>query len=241
MIAVTGELLSAGAVPGSLDPDQAVEAGRRSLDHWWRYPWYDRAADDLNRIDVAPPWWLDWLPDWQGFQLGSWPNNMLEWVAWIVIAAALGLLVWLLVRTYRARRGIGFQRSGRDLPGTNPADERRRIEALPLPADRRQIDLLAEAERYYRDGHYGMAIVYLFSYQLVQLDRHRLIHLTKGKTNRQYLRELGRRTPLRRLLEQSMIAFEDVFFGHHTMDRLRFESCWSRLDEFEALAAEAAQ
>ena len=35
-----------------------------------------------------------------------------------------------------------------------------------------------------------------------------------------------------------MVAFEDVFFGNYAIDRTRFESCWSRLDEFDALAAE---
>jgi hypothetical protein len=35
-----------------------------------------------------------------------------------------------------------------------------------------------------------------------------------------------------------MVAFEDVFFGNHPLDRNRFESCWTRLDEFEALAAQ---
>jgi hypothetical protein len=34
-----------------------------------------------------------------------------------------------------------------------------------------------------------------------------------------------------------MLVFEDVFFGNRTLDRARFETCWSRLDEFQALAA----
>jgi hypothetical protein len=29
-----------------------------------------------------------------------------------------------------------------------------------------------------------------------------------------------------------MVAFEDVFFGKHGLDRERFESCWRRVDEF---------
>ncbi len=232
-------LLPAPCVFGYMDPREAVEAGRGGLDHWWRYPWYDRAADGLERIDVAPPWWLSWLPDWQSAGLSSWPNNLLEWLAWIVIAAVLIWLAWLLVRTYRARRKAGMI-GGRDgRTAVNPADEQRRADALPFPAPQRQVDFLVEAERCYREGDYGTAVLYLFGYQLIQLDRHQLIRLTKGKTNRQYLRELGRRAPLRRLVEQTMVAFEDVLFGHYTLDRARFESCWFRLDEFEFLAAEA--
>ena len=35
-----------------------------------------------------------------------------------------------------------------------------------------------------------------------------------------------------------MVAFEDVFFGNRQLPRGRFESCWTRLEEFETLAAE---
>ena len=34
------------------------------------------------------------------------------------------------------------------------------------------------------------------------------------------------------LLRVTMLAFEDVFFGNHPLERGRFESCWSRLDAF---------
>ncbi|NUQ63228.1 MAG: hypothetical protein HUU20_12180 [Pirellulales bacterium] len=220
------------------DPNASVQSGRDALDHLWGYPWYDRGADDLERIDVSPPWGLDWLPDWQGFSLGRWPNNLMEWLAWIGVAVALALLVWLLLRTYQARRRAGASGVRPSAPDSDPADQRRRVDALPLPGARHELDFLAEAERYYHDGQYAAAIVCLFSYQLLQLDQRHWIRLTKGKTNRQYLRELGPRTALGRILEQTMVAFEDVFFGHCAMDRARFESCWSRVSEFESLAAE---
>jgi hypothetical protein len=100
-----------------------------------------------------------------------------------------------------------------------------------------RLDLLAEARRHYEAGNYGAAIVYLFSFQLVQLDRRQIIRLARGKTNRQYLREVGPRISLRKLVEQTMVAFEDVFFGNRQLRRDRFESCWARLEEFETLAA----
>jgi hypothetical protein len=40
---------------------------------------------------------------------------------------------------------------------------------------------------------------------------------------------------LRQLVDQTLVAFEDVFFGHHSIDRIRFEACWRRLPEFESL------
>jgi hypothetical protein len=117
-------------------------------------------------------------------------------------------------------------------------DDRARIEALPFRIRRGDIDLLAEAKRLYEEGKFGEAIIYLFSYQLVEMDRHQVIRLAKGKTNRQYLRDLKRIAPLRTLLERSMVAFEEVFFGGHTLDRARFESVWQQLGQFDALVTE---
>jgi hypothetical protein len=101
-------------------------------------------------------------------------------------------------------------------------------------------DLLAEARRAYEQGNFGEAIIYLFSHQLLQMDRRHLIRLTKGKTNRQYLREIGPRRTLRQLFEQTMVAFEDVFFGAHVLGRDRFEACWSQLNRFDQLVEEGA-
>ena len=72
------------------------------------------------------------------------------------------------------------------------ADRVDRVEALPFRVPRQATDLLSEARRQYEKGNYNEAIVYLFSHQLVELDRQHLIHLARGKTNRQLVRELVR-------------------------------------------------
>jgi hypothetical protein len=115
------------------------------------------------------------------------------------------------------------------------ATEADRIESLPFHIARPQTNLLAEARRHYLAGDYGEAMIYLFSYKLVQLDKSHFIRLARGKTNRQYLGELRRSLPLWRILYSAMVAFEDVFFGHHPLSRERFEACWNRLDEFHQL------
>lgn len=226
------------------DQDPSVEAARKALDKWqWppRYPWYDSANDTVARIDVSKSWFedwdLDWLRDW--FDFGSFrPFSMssVQWIAWIAIAVLIGIVVYVLFRAYRQseQRASGQAAKARE---AEAADDQRRTEALPLEG-RKRSDFLAEAERCYQQGNYGEAIIYLFSHQLVELDKHRRIRLTKGKTNRQYLRELRRHPSLCRLMEQTTIAFEDVFFGHHPLDRSRFEACWTRLEEFSALAAD---
>ncbi len=92
---------------------------------------------------------------------------------------------------------------------------------------------MGEARRHYEQGNYSEAIIYLFSYELVQLDKFALIRLARGKTNRQYLREVPRRPELRSPLERTMVAFEGVFFGSRLLDRAGFEACWQQLPQFE--------
>ena len=68
------------------------------------------------------------------------------------------------------------------------------------------------------------------------------MRLTKGKTNRQYLRELTRSAPpeLTAILEHSLVTFEEVFFGNHALERAQFESCWQHVTEFERRLQEVA-
>jgi hypothetical protein len=66
----------------------------------------------------------------------------------------------------------------------------------------------------------------------VELDRHHVIRLAKGKTNRQYVRETRQRPLLRTILETTMVAFEDAFFGNKTLSREAFERSWNRVNEF---------
>lgn len=226
-----------------VDQDPSVVAGRDALDKWqWpqRYPWYDSTHDAVARIDVSKSWFeewdLDWLADW--FDFGSFrPFSMspFQWIAWTAIAILIGVLVYVLFRAYRQSEQRAAARAAQART-SEAADDQRRTEALPLEG-RKQSGFLAEAAHCYQQGNYGEAIIYLFSHQLVELDKHHRIHLTKGKTNRQYLRELRPHPPLCRLMEQTTITFEDVFFGHHPLDRPRFEACWTRLEEFSSLVA----
>jgi len=232
-----------------LAADPAVEAGREALDQWgWRsYPWYDEAADAARPIDVSEPWYMK-LNFWEGWTWPEWswpwgfPNfssSLFEWIAWGGLALLLAVLIYLIVRAYRMReQGRGGRKARKSADDT--AEDRRRVEALPAGGPRWPADLLAETARLYQEANYRQAIVYLFSHQLVELDKHHLIRLNKGKTNRQYVRELGRRLPLRAVVENTMVAFEDVFFGNYAIDRARFESCWQRMNDFDRLIAGAS-
>ena len=83
----------------------------------------------------------------------------------------------------------------------------------------------------------------MFSFQLVELDKHHLLQLGRGKTNRQYLREvhqgeqIGIRNELAAALHQTMTLFEKAFFGSYAPRPEDFEACWSAVPRFQTLLA----
>jgi hypothetical protein len=200
-----------------------VTSGHDALDHWFGYPWYDAKTDAVQRVEVSKPRNLNL--DW-GFSLGS----VLQFLGWTVVVLLVAAVVYFVVRAL-------WQRERRKAKGdeAEPAGRADRVESLPLPIDARRLDLLAEAQRCRQQGEYGRAIIFLFSHELLQLDKHGRIHLARGKTNRQYLREIRPWPALGGLVEQTTLMFEDVFFGHHTLELPAFEACWSRLEEFDKL------
>ncbi len=219
--------LEAGSVAAA-DDDAAVSSAGDALRQRMQIPWYDAETDSLQPVNLSEPWQPDVDLSWLAQPL----NALL-----ITIAAVLVLLLaWMIVRAVRRRERGQAERNRRHGDPLATAD---RIEALPFLRDRSQHDLLGQARYHYEQGNYSEAIIYLFSYELVELDRSALVRLAKGKTNRQYLREAGRVRPLAGLLERTMVTFEDVFFGRRTLDRAGFESCWNQLDQFESLVSQA--
>jgi hypothetical protein len=235
--------LAAGGVAGTEERPDPVESGRRALSESASYPWYDAQADALQRIEVRAPRESAVNRDsrWQAKPSNmnlSFPAQlmrilweMLRVLFWAVLVGILTLLIVLLARRYLRTQGDSPE-GAETLDRSGPRVAGDVIEKLPFQLPRTQHGLLEEAQRLYEAGAFGEALIYLFSYQLVALDQHHLIRLARGKTNRQYLLELGTRRPVRGIFERTMIAFEDFFFGRHAVDRERFESCWRRLDEF---------
>ncbi len=116
-----------------------------------------------------------------------------------------------------------------------------KVEDLPFEVQATNDDPLAYAESLKLAGRYNEAVVYLYGYMLLALDQSRKIHLQKGKTNRMYLRELRTELPLQGIVNKTMLAFEDVFFGRYDIDRARFEILWQQKDEFHRLLRPTAE
>ncbi|HJT33860.1 MAG TPA: DUF4129 domain-containing protein, partial [Pirellulales bacterium] len=202
-----------------------------------KFPWYDAEQDELKPVRVVQPARVNdpTPPNWRWNLGGMSLGQILVWSAIIILLIAIAAaFIWAYVN----RENLSAAEETAVAPGR--AAESARIDALPFSMRRDRRDLLAEAQRYYEEGNFAEAIIYLFSHQLVEMDKRQVIRLMKGKTNRQYLSDIRRQPRLQRIIGQTMVAFEDVFFGNHALHRARFESCWRALPEFNQILAERA-
>ncbi|WP_218934261.1 DUF4129 domain-containing protein [Rosistilla ulvae] len=241
------------ASPSSAIPaadDQTSEAiGRQAIHALGDPPWYDRDEDRIKAIPVES---TDASEDdvaarTSGYQQSGPPkpqgsnnlNSILEAlgqvVAWSVLAVLVLLIVAAIGYAFMLReREHRFRRSGMADDEREESETTERLERLPVQINQPASNLLNESKRLMEAGRYNEAIIYLFSHELVQLDRHQLVRLARGKTNRQYLREIRQSNDLLEILHSTIHAFEDAFFGDHTITRQRFQSCWAQLDRFHA-------
>ncbi len=217
-----------------------VDAGQRALSQR-NYPWYDTDTDSVRPLefgDRAPAKSTDRneirlakLKKRPVRTTGGAPalSSGLSWLAWIalglVAVALIGLLIWAFFRieSQSTKKSSIAQRSLAES-----------IEHLPFQLEQRTGDFRHLAQQSYAAGDFRRASVYLFSHVLVTLDQTNLIRLRKGKTNRQYLGELKNQVPLAEYYQQVMVPFEKVFFGDHDLTQQEFESCWLKLDGFQA-------
>ncbi len=108
------------------------------------------------------------------------------------------------------------------------------IEQLPFDLQAGNGDFRSMAQQAYQAGDLRRAIIFLYSHVLVTLDQNERITLRKGKTNRQYLKEVWEDPKLSTYFKSVMLPFESAFFGDHDPKPDQFERCWSELDNFHS-------
>lgn len=198
---------------------QAVASGQKALRRAQRFPWYDRASDSLRPIELPEPETLR-------------PREASPQVAWLrpivwalLIAAAIGLL---------AAVAIGLSKRRWSKTASVKTSRRGRIEHLGFLDDDAPGDYLDRCLRESRAGQFERAIVYLYAHALTEMNNRQLLRLARGKTNRQYLREIGD-PAMRAAMEVIVGAFEDAYFGHHPIESGRFQWCWQQWQLMEAM------
>ncbi len=232
---------------GTRSIEKPVEQGREALANVPQANWYDSESDEVRTIPVpaetkmptsrpgtaakkkapaAPAARTNWgFPSLGGLSLGG-------ILMYSVLILVLGAITFLI---YKAISAGGAAETSSYIPEQHEEEKSRqidRVEHLPFEVKKKDANLLEEARRCYESGNFNEAIVYLFSFQLLELDKGHIIRLAKGKTNGQYLREAGRNRDLRKILQGTMNAFEDVFFGNRDLTRDRFERCWNEQSQF---------
>ena len=232
-LAAAALLLSTAPVRDALgQQERFVDEGADGLRRGG-FPWYDAAREDLRPIEQPSE---AQRRQWNGprFNLGPLFSQIIQIAFMVLLAAAIAAIVYFLIRA--------FLKQERDSEASGELvkveTDETRIEELPFNVREPIRDFLEQARIHYQKGEFNDAIIYLYSHMLLHLDKNRIIRLSKGKTNRQYLVELRDRPLLSGLLEQTMVAFEDVFFGSHNLQRDDFEGCWRELDRFHQSVTE---
>jgi hypothetical protein len=233
---------SSSAVPRSDSVRSALSKGG--------YPWYDANADRMKPVlpwpdsgALQPKRFTDWLGRTFGF-LGDWWEAMNGWrlpvVGKLGDVVAIGLAVVLLaivlvVLLELLRRYRPLADESAALAAIH-AGSAQRIEGLPAGLPDAMADPWAEALRRRARGDYAGAVIYLFAYQLLTLNRLGQIRLVPGRTGRQFVRSVVDRQ-LRASVEPTLRLFEVVYYGGRSPSPEAFDSVWSEAEAFRRRVA----
>ncbi|MBI1249505.1 DUF4129 domain-containing protein [bacterium] len=228
--------------------DQPVEQGQKALARLPQANWYNSESGEVQKVSIpgetqmpasqpgapTPPKKTTTTPTGSWFPAMSWMSSVVMYSILVLVLVVICSLIFMSINSL----GKSTTKPTTDkLSIDDEAQQIDRVEQLPFEVKKKDGNLLDEARLCYDSGNFNEAIVYLFSFQLVELDKGHAIRLSKGKTNGQYLRELRQHRDLRKIVQLTMNAFEDVFFGNRNLTRDQFEKCWKQLSQFEGLLA----
>lgn len=249
MVVWTCLWLSVSQASLAADKNVDVEQAIRSLKN---DAWYDTNTDEYKSPKVkaafddpirqngwvkqeklvnTQPWNWNWNWNWNFGGIGDVLGTIVLFVLGGLLIAVIAVLIYLAFRNH-----IGVGLSSR-VEAKKIQVDMAKITELPFEVRATQGDPLNEAERLMNSGHYNEATIYLYSYMLLALDQSGVIELQKGKTNRMYLREIKSNPELRGIVNETMLAFEDVFFGRYDITQDRFMKLWGKRDRFHQLLA----
>ena len=161
----------------------------------------------------------------------GWLRTVAEVLFWTLVGAAVlalvGAIFWALRQT--ARGGVGKEKEKKARQ-----DRERRLEALAPEARERVDDLGTAAENALAAGDLRLALIFFFSWLIVESDKRGLLRARRGKTNREYWLELVVNPGVRTIYKATMDAFERVYFGGRTISREEFDDVWRLREPFVA-------
>jgi len=153
--------------------------------------------------------------------------------AFIVTGLAFTLMRLIQYSRHAQRPTVPVRKPIRRLGGAS-------ARTLQLP-DPTVLDPFAEAQAAATRGDFRTAVVHLFGHLLARMDRHHILRLHPGRTNRQYLYEIRDRCH-RDTFQQLARLFERVVFGARAADQTLYEQAMTLVLNFdESLATDAGQ
>jgi hypothetical protein len=192
-------------------------------------PWYDATADDWRRIEVKAPTpkttssSSDSGESGGGFDLGG----AFSWLMVAVVVVATAWLIWQLVRNLASDLGEPVAEVRRAAVARAVAD----LSALPFADAQSAKDPEAALARAIAERDWRRAVAWSYALHLVELDHAGALRVSKGTTNRGYLRMLAAwaeeqpaRGGLSTLLGDAIATFERTWFGHQPADQTLVQS-----------------
>lgn len=153
----------------------------------------------------------------------------------LVFGALLAALAIIVYRIYKQRKVQPIAAVAAPVLVT-PNLEDEDVSADALPED----GWLTLARDLMERGDLRLAMRALFLASLAVLSHRELIRITKAKSNREYLRELQRRShaapAVPPIFESSIRAFERVWYGDHEVDRFAFSEFNADQERIRTLA-----
>ena len=158
-------------------------------------------------------------------------RTVAEVLFWTLVGAAV--LAFVAATIWALRQGA-LGGVGKDKAKKARQDRERRLEAIAPEARERVDDLGTAAENALAAGDLRLALVYFFSWLIVESDKRGLLRARRGKTNREYWLELAVNPGVRTIYKATMDAFERVYFGGQTISREEFDDVWRLREPFVA-------
>ena len=193
--------------------------------------WYDAEQDTWRSVEVQKPE----APELPDIDLPSGGGAVVTFLAWLVAAAVLLALAWLIWQVL-PKDGMAPLLEEKPQPGT-PRDARNTLLELDAGESDDPETALAAAKR---SGNWQRAVVWLYAILLLRLDRAGVVRVRRGATNRRYRLEvanwteageaLREQTPeLLSVVDATIAAFERVYFGQQPADPALVEALETRI------------
>jgi len=173
-------------------------------------PWYDSTTDSWKRMDLPSE-------DEQTSSREDLGDGIpgFAYVMYGLIVVAVALIIMHLWRL----RGSGQAPGSIGVVAPLPVH----LSVLPFAVP----DATGDPESAFKAacdvGDWTRAVVWLYAWQLLALDRVGVVHLLPGKTNRGYQREVSTLTPISAALGATINVFERTYFGHQPATREEVE------------------